>query len=106
MEFPNWSDAWFLLFFTFASLMGFILTFSIIFCTKHNSALTTTVIGVLKVTAPSLSTNGNYLFVHLCVKLFHKFWQFSLNLLKTNKVLSDEFDGLWCNGVAFLLDSG
>eukprot|EP01134_Creolimax_fragrantissima_P006359 CFRG6359T1 len=48
VEFPDWDNMYFLFYFCCASIMGFVLNFSIFHCTKVNSALTTTVIGCLK----------------------------------------------------------
>ena len=46
--FPMWMDPSFKLCFGLATVMGFVLNFSIFWCTKVNSPLTTTVIGCLK----------------------------------------------------------
>ncbi|KNC83705.1 hypothetical protein SARC_04064 [Sphaeroforma arctica JP610] len=48
VEFADWGNFYFLFYFVGASVMGFVLNFSIFHCTKVNSALTTTVIGCLK----------------------------------------------------------
>lgn len=42
------TNAWFVLLVVACSVLGVLLNFSLFFCTTHNSALTTTVIGVLK----------------------------------------------------------
>eukprot|EP00126_Sphaerothecum_destruens_P009063 Sdes_comp20421_c0_seq1m14482 len=47
-SFPYWTVPGFCVSFFLASVMGFLLNFSIFYCTKLNSALTTTVIGCLK----------------------------------------------------------
>ena len=49
MEFGSWLNKWFLLVFLMSCMMGFVLNYSIILCTAYNSALTTTIVGVLKV---------------------------------------------------------
>lgn len=46
MAYKQWYNPWFLFWFATASAMGFVLNFSIVHCTKVNSALTTTVIGM------------------------------------------------------------
>jgi solute carrier family 35 protein len=46
MAYEQWYDPWFFFWFVSASVMGFVLNFSIVHCTKVNSALTTTVIGM------------------------------------------------------------
>jgi len=54
LAFPGWSDAGFVSYFLLSCAMGFVLMYAIIVCTNHNSALTTTVVGVLKVCWSSL----------------------------------------------------
>lgn len=48
-SFPLWSDPKFVFTFVAAATMGSILNYSTFLCTVNNSALTTTVIGCLKV---------------------------------------------------------
>ena len=55
LAFPGWSDAGFVSYFLLSCAMGFVLMYAIIVCTNHNSALTTTVVGVLKVCWSSLT---------------------------------------------------
>jgi hypothetical protein len=51
-EFPLWGDAKFVTTFLSASIMGSVLNYATFLCTVNNSALTTTVIGCLKVSHP------------------------------------------------------
>lgn len=48
IRYPQWSDPIFFIEFVMTCSMGFVLTYSVILCTEHNSALTTTIMGCLK----------------------------------------------------------